>query len=329
MAAGVNAELVQLGDVDELIRHLDRLCAAGDWDGVIEVRSLSRAALERGHQLWPVAAHAEYRLALEAPGPFAASTLVTGSGRFALGPIPEVAAARHTWAELAPHAPPGPTAALAGHERVVRGEDLTGDDRILPGVLDVPLVLQPWEPRYPVADYQAHEAAFPTPVVGKLEEVELSRRAHQSIRDADAEAALLDLVSPWTDESNGRAEARSVRGDALDAIAVFGRERARVARIDPPLALAVMAWTAASGGAHGRRRGMAPGRFAAWWAAAALAGLGDDWPPDPDALGEAIDDLRWWLWDPGTADAGWSCRIAVDDPHDGLAWALTAVDTIA
>ena len=37
-----------------------------------------------------------------------------------------------------------------------------------------------------------------------------------------------------------------------------------------------MAWTAASGGAHGRRRGMAAGRFSAWWTAAALTGLLDD-----------------------------------------------------
>jgi hypothetical protein len=33
-----------------------------------------------------------------------------------------------------------------------------------------------------------------------------------------------------------------------------------------------MGWTAASGGAFGRRRGAAAGRFGAWWALAA----GDD-----------------------------------------------------
>ena len=47
-----------------------------------------------------------------------------GAGRFALGPLSEVAASTHTWAELAPHAPPGPLAAVTAHERVVRGEDL-------------------------------------------------------------------------------------------------------------------------------------------------------------------------------------------------------------
>ncbi len=337
MAPRVNAELVQLGDIDELIRHLDRLCAADDWDGVVEVRALSLAALERGHQLWPVAAHAEYRLALDGPGPHAAATLVAGAGRFALGPMPEVAAARHTWEELAPHATAGPTAALAAHERVIRGEDLTGDGRVLPGVLDVPLVLQPWEPRYPLAEYQPHEAAFPEPAaeaVGDLERVDLPHRGGESSGDyaaraepdADAESALLDLVATWTQESNGHAEVRCVRGEATDAIAAFGLTHARVAPIDPALGLAIMAWTGASGGAHGRRRGMAPGRFAAWWAAAALAGLLDDWPPSPESLGEAVAELRWWVWDPGAPDTGWSCRIAVDDPVDGLAWALTAVD---
>src|SRR5262249_38730535 len=82
-------------------------------------------------QLWPVAAHAEYRLALESPGRWAATMLVEGAGRFAPGPLPEVAASTHEWADLAPHAPYGPPSVLAAHERVVRGEDLIG--ATLPG----------------------------------------------------------------------------------------------------------------------------------------------------------------------------------------------------
>ena len=72
-------------------------------------------------------------------------------------------------------------------------------------------------------------------------------------------------------ESNGRADAVAVQGDVFDAIAALGVPGARA---EPDLRRrprsAVLAWTAASGGAHGRRRGMAAGRFGAWWAAAAL-----------------------------------------------------------
>ena len=85
-----------------------------------------------------------------------------------------------------------------------------------------------------------------------------------------------------------------------------------------------MAWTAASGGAHARRRGMAAGRFDAWWTAATVAGLGDDWTPDE--LGRAVGELHWFVWDAGEPDTGWWFRLAVDDPGHGLAWAVTAAD---
>ena len=101
-----NSELVEVGDLDELTRHIDRLCSAGDWDGLVDLRDRCRRALERGKQLWPAASHAEYRLALEAPGQWAGAVLVPGAGAFALGPLPEVAASTHTWAE--------PDAAICG-----------------------------------------------------------------------------------------------------------------------------------------------------------------------------------------------------------------------
>ena len=158
MAIGLNNEqLVELGDLDELVRQVDRLADADDWDGLVDLRDRCRRALERGRQLWPAASLAEYRLALDAPGRFAAAVLEPNAGRFALGPLSEVAASTHTWADLAPHAPPTPQAALAAQERVVRGEDLSGDDRIDRQVVELPLALQTWEPRYPTAEYKATE----------------------------------------------------------------------------------------------------------------------------------------------------------------------------
>ena len=91
-------------------------------------------------------------------------------------------------------------------------------------------------------------------------------------------------------------------------------------------ALGLLAWAGASGGAHGRRRGMARGRFEAWWCAAALTGLDEAWPPDGEDLGGAVAELSWWRWDDGTPPTGWHLLIAVEDPADGLAWALDARD---
>src|SRR5437763_1268865 len=141
-----------------------------------------------------------------------------------------------------------------------------------------------------------------------------------------ARRALLDLALAWTTESNGRAEAVVVDGDAPAAIGTLGARRGRIARVDPGHALAAMAWAAASGGAHGRRRGMAAGRFGAWWALTALAGLLDAWPVPPDDLGACALAFRWYRWDAGDPETGWSLRLAVEDPAAGRAWALSAVD---
>ena len=86
---------------------------------------------------------------------------------------------------------------------------------------------------------------------------------------------------------------------------------------------ALLAWAAADGGAHGRRRGAAAGRFELWWALAVLAGVDDQWPVDP---GPDAARLRVGLWLPEVAVTGWSCRLTVVDDEDGLAWALDASD---
>ena len=109
------ARLVDEGDVDELVRLVDRLSGARDWDGLVELRDRCRWALERGRQLWPIASLAEYRLALDAPAEWAGPVVAEGAGRFALGPLAEVAASTHTWAELRDHLPPGPMAAVTAH----------------------------------------------------------------------------------------------------------------------------------------------------------------------------------------------------------------------
>lgn len=331
------AELIQADDLDGLLVRIDHLCADAHWDGLVDLRDQARRALERGRQLWPAASHAEYRLALEAPGPWAAAVLVPGAARFALGPVSEVAASTHTWAELAPHAPGTPEATLAAHERVIRGEDLTGDRSIDSGVLEIPLRLQDWEPAYPVAVYRSHEARFDAPpeVTGpavvdprgpSATGTGAEATGGEPPADFDGAQALSDLVSEWRDGSEGRIRVVAVDGDATGAITALGAPISRLTPISPTGAMSAMAWAAASGGAHGRRRGMASGRFGAWWAVAALAGRLDEWPLSGDRIGAALDGLGWYRWDHGHPSTGWSLRLAVENPDRALAWAIEAVD---
>lgn len=318
------AEAVAAGDLDALIRVVDGLCAARDWDGIVDLRDRCRHALEeRGLQLWPAAAYAEYRLALEAPATHAGPVVVDDAGRFALGPLWEVAAVHHAWSDLAPHVPSGPARALAAHERVLRGEDLAADPSFDHQILEIPAVVHPWEPGYPLADYRASRAEFPAPPLPAASLVALP--ASDPVRDdEEAVEALIALAAPWRDRSNGSVEAVAVDGTGSGAIAALGHREVALAEIGGADAMAWFAWAGASGGAYGRRRGGPMGRFAAWWTVATLAGL--DWPPDPDDVAAALGELRWWWWEDPASRHGWSACLAVEDPEHGLAWAVRARD---
>jgi hypothetical protein len=324
-------EAVRGGEIDELLRLVDACCSGRDWAALASLRGRCERAYETGHQLWPVASHAAYRLAREAPAPFAAAVLVEGAGRFAPGPLPEVAAQRHTWAELAPEVPPGAPAMYAAHERVLRGEDLTNLTLDGPAVLEVPLRLADWEPEYALAEYRDHDADFPAPPVPMMETVALPAPGEPHPLD-DAAVALRDTVRVWADDSNGEIEVVAIDGDVTVAIATVRTARdaspdTRIASVTPDVAFAHLAWAGASGGAHGRRPGAASGRFAAWWAGAALGGLLDDWPPEAPRLGDRLAALRWALWDDTSQPAtGWRLQLAVEDPASGRAWAIRATD---
>ncbi len=316
------AEAVERGDLDELVGLVHLFCGEGDWGGIVELRGRCRHALERGLQLWPAAEYAEYRLALEAPADLAGSVVVEGAGRFALGPLWEVAASTHSWAELAPHLATGPARSMAAHERVVRGEDLEDDTSIDRNVLEVPLRLQPWEPRYVVAGYHSDKADFPAPARPRLRHLRLSAPG-RPLDDEESVAALFDLGRVWAEQSNGAIDVAVVAGDASAAIAALGHREVLAADLDVAGALAWMGWAGASGGAYGRRRGTPAGRFAAWWAVASLADLG--WPAAPEVLGESAGRMRWMLWEPHDLAAGWGLHLAAE--CEGTAFAVAAVDS--
>jgi hypothetical protein len=323
-------DLIELGDIDELLREIDRRSDRRDWQGMLEVRDRCRMAVERGKQLWGVAGHAEYRLALEAPGDLAASVLDSDPGPLVLGPLPEVAASTHDWDELAPHLPEGPLRGLTAYERVARSEDLSAHDDLAVHVsaFELPLSLQDFEPRYSAAEYKADTARFPAPEISALGREQLTESSAETFDDP-VRFALLDTVSAWTSTSNGRSAAVSVQGSAFDAIAALDVRDSEAVRISTEDAFALLAWAGASGGAHGRRSGMAAGRSKAWWAVAAIADLTDDGRlPHPEELAVLLRDVQWWTWGPLNHTEGWHLRLAAHDLVDDVAYAVTAHDEV-
>ena len=322
-------QLIQRADLDELVRLVDARTLDRDWAGLLRLRDRCRAAVDTGRQLWPAATLAEYRLALWAPAEWCARVLDEESGRFTIGPLSEVAAVHHSFAELAPHLRPGPTATYLAHERTLRGETV-GDEhaQLLVPVIDIPLTVADWEPSYPIAEYDDDGVHVDRPAPpGPLVEVTLPGTDPEIvIEDHETGLAMSQLMETWTTRSNGRVESVCVEGDHLDAIAALGPARARVLTVPARHALALLAWSGASGGAQGRRRGGAIGRFGVWWLLVALCDLDDKWPPSAERLGAAISGLRWFLWDAFEPDSGWMLRVAVESPDDGLAWAFVADD---
>lgn len=320
-------ELVEAGDLDELLRAVDGLCEARAWDDLIELAQRCEQAVERGKQLWPVAAHISYRLALEAPGEYAAWALQDpGMGRFAPGPLSEVAASTHTWSELAPYIDVPQVAAYAAQERVLRGEVLDGDERAHGEVLELPLHLEPWEPTYALATFRSNLVEPAEPWQPKRPPVEETARPGRVQEDAELSSALLDLVHPWVAESNGAARAVVVEGDAVAAASALTYGRLFVAPLDLDEALQRMAWAAASGGAHGRRRGAALGRFMAFYVGSVIAAL--DWPVAPEDLQRGLQDLDWLYWEEERGEEGWVLRLALQQRGEGWAAAISATDLL-
>jgi len=319
------AELIEAADMNALLRVIDGLCSSQSWEGLIDLADRCEEALERGKQLWPIAAHVDYRLALEAPGDYAADVLGSPLSRFALGPLTEVAASTHTWAELSPYIEAPHIAAFVAQERVLRGEDLTGAPGIHLEVLELPPKLMGFEPHYSLATYRSNVVEIadpwdPRPLYPVQEALA------QDLSEPDVEHALLELVTPWTEESNGAARAVIVEGPASAAISKIAFGEMAAVTIDGTEALKLMAWAAASGGAHGRRRGAALGRALAWRTAAVLVDL--PWPTEPARLASQIDRLLWYRWTEAGPDEGWSLRLAVEDTEHGWAAAIGAADLL-
>jgi resuscitation-promoting factor RpfA len=344
--------LIQRADLDALVRLVDDRTSAGDWRGLRAARDRCRAAVATGRQVWPAATLAEYRLALVAPPEWAAPMISEDAGLFTIGPLTEVIAQHHTWAALHEHLAASPGAAVVAHERVVRGERIDPETvSALPNVFDLPYELAPWEPAYALATYSDAGIDAPSPAAPAQPSGEpllvTARRGGRGSPTPREEAgvgapagaaepldntesvdlAVRQLVETWTASSNGRAEVSAVDGDAGDAVAALGVRAWNARPMSLAEALAWLAWAGASGGAHGRRRGAALGRFGALWVLASLLDLTDDWPVPLDRLGEQAGALGWWWFDDRAAGGhGWRLQLAIEHAGRGRAWAISAVD---
>jgi hypothetical protein len=319
MSARSLSALLQRADLDGLVREVDRSCARGDHERVLHIRdSCRRLTADLGKQLWGPAQYAEYRLALEAPAPLAASVVTPGAARFALGPLTEVVSQHHGFGELADHLD-GAVLPHVAQERILRGEDLRDDPRAALTDVGLPGALEPWEPRYPLPTYRADEcleSGAPPP------RAEGSPVTAPPGPPADAPrllSSLLELTGVWREQSTGDTHVAAVRGDAEAAVAALVPGHARMVELRLPEAMARMAWAGASGGARGRRPGGAAGRAGAWWVAHAASGL--DFPAEPDELEHQLEELGWYAIEGDERDLGWSLRLAIE----GEGWAV-AVD---
>ena len=318
--------LIHRADLDGLVRLVDTLCANGDWTALVELRNRTRAAVSTGRQLWPAATLAEYRLALWAPAEWASQVLDEESGRFTIGPLTEVVAQRHAFDELRASVPAGPRLGFIAHECALRGHRIPSD---VANPLEIPFALQAWEPRYRQAVYTDDGIVADAPSLpGSAAFVTTpAEESGAIIDDPEVTLAVRQLIEPWITSSNGRAEIVAVEGTAGAAVAALGVSGGRLAPIAAPLAMEWLAWAGASGGAHGRRRGSAIGRFGAWWTIAALADMIDVWPVEPDEVGEALAALDWYWWDAREPRLGWELQLAVADRAEGYAWAISAHDS--
>ncbi len=310
-------ELILLGDVDELVREVDRLADRSEWDELDGLRQACRAAIHSGHQLWPVSDWATYRLVLHGPTDLVVEVLDEPPPRFPVGPLTEVAAQGLEWEELGGSLGDRLVAVSFAHERVLRGEAL--DDRfpVVDRLVEVPMRLAAWEPPYVLATYSVNgvDPGEP-PHVASLPIVPTTEG--EPIVDVTVTSALEHLVAHRVTNGEVTVASAAVLGDAAAAAArLVGDARLRWADLDAGAAIASWGWHAAAGV---RRAGAAAGRTRVWWALAAVLDLLDDWPLDGDDIGESLDELRFgWFGIEGRDDV---VGLAVEDPAHGLAWAV-------
>lgn len=317
-------DLINRSDLDGLVRLIDDYCETRSWSDLLDLRDACKAAVAIGRQVWPASTLAEYRLALFAPAEIAVQVVGEDAGRFTIGPLTEVIAQNHEWSELGKFLDPSPTASFIAYECAIRGQRI--ESELFPA-LESPCNLLALETNYALAEYHDNEAKFPTPPIPHMNAaIAVPPSSAKVIQDTEVETALHQLVNAWTTQSNGELHFSCVEGSVLDALASFNIGESRLSLLTSSEALAWLAWAGASGGAHGRRRGNALGRDAAWWTVAALTEKTFHWPLSNEELDIAANSLQWFWWDANEATTGWNVQLCVHHPAQDRSWAFSLCD---
>ena len=317
-------DLINRADLDGLIRLIDDYCETRSWHELLGLRDACKAAVANGRQVWPASTLAEYRLALLAPAEIAVQVVGELAGRFTMGPLTEVVAQNHQWSELSELLEPSPTSTYIAYECAIRGQKVNSE--LFPA-LESPLALLPMEANYALAEYHDNEAKFPTPALPEMgSAISVPASTATIIHDSSASTAFHQLADAWTTQSNGKLRLSCIEGSVLDALAALDIQEARLSLLTPGEALAWLTWAGASGGAHGRRRGNALGRDAAWWTIAALTGQTSHWPLTNDVFESAADSLQWFWWDANEPTTGWNLQLCVHHAERNRSWALCLND---
>ena len=327
MATGVSEsqyDLINSADLDGLVRLIDDFCETRSWHDLLGLRDACKAAVANGRQVWPASTLAEYRLALLAPAEIAVQVVDEEAGRFTMGPLTEVIAQNHQWAELSEFLQPSPTSTYIAYECAIRGQKV--DSELFPA-LESPCSLLPIETNYALAEYHDNEAKFPAPAIPEMgNAIAVPTSSANVVEDSETSTAFHQLVDAWTTQSNGELQLSCVEGSVLEALAALNIQETRLSLLKSGEALAWLTWAGASGGAHGRRRGNALGRDAAWWTIAALIGQTSDWPLSNDEFEAAADSLQWFWWDANEPTTGWNVRLCVHQAVRNRTWAFMLTD---
>ena len=317
-------DLINRADLDGLVRLIDDYCETRSWHDLLGLRDACKAAVANGRQVWPASTLAEYRLALLAPAEIAVKVVDEEAGRFTMGPLTEVIAQNHQWSELNGFLEPSPTSTYIAYECGIRGQQV--DSELFPA-LESPCTLLPVESNYVLAEYHDNEAKFPTPAIPEMgNAIAVPASSAIVVQDPEVETAIHQLVDAWTTQSNGELRISCVEGSVLDALAVLEVQEARLSLLTSSDALAWLTWTGASGGAHGRRRGNALGRDAAWWTVAALTEKTFHWPLSDEESLTAVNSLQWFWWDANEPTTGWNVRLCVHHADRNRSLALSLND---
>ncbi|WP_250031035.1 hypothetical protein [Paractinoplanes maris] len=297
-------------------RTANLLADAGRWADLLDLAADDRATPEADRR------EVAHIVALEAPPPIAvaAAELFPADDNRHPGPLWEVVAHR-PWRELDGNFTDPLIRQLAAQTRVLRGEDLRGV-----AVSPIPpLNLQSWEAAHWNAGWDMPEYGRTGSSAGSLWSFPDETLAAEPLPAIGAERVDHSAL-PILGSLSSAAEVYAFRGTARAAAATLAASRDGCLAAAVPLAVAYphLVHLAAGIGAYECPSGQATGRIAVWRALTAMAGLPAN--SEPRLITAFVERLRCVGWR-HPAEPLWHLRLAVEDPEQGVSWALTADDS--